>query len=337
MALTLLRLIDLPHPLVDRWDRWVESEHATFHQTQGVTTAWEVASPGAVVLAVNDHVIASFRQDNDRFVGLMGATPTISQSSGTDPAVTHSLLQEIVSSYPGMLVYLPLVDGRWLRRSGLSDAETWRRLPNPVIGWDYRGGDLIDRVVDRLGNRVQRRWRAFERASLECHELSDDAALVAVLAIEEASWKAAYGLALHQNPLLLEFYTALLLNSLVSVQVVVDDTHPVAYRLDAYWQRTVSCLKWSYDDSYAGVSPGFYLLTKGLRDRWGHIDLSHVDLCGSPDPLKTAIASTYQDRWDVAWPAGERAKAIMRERQAHDAKLETNFRAGAGYKKIYGR
>jgi CelD/BcsL family acetyltransferase involved in cellulose biosynthesis len=132
-----------------------------------------------------------------------------------------------------------------------------------------------------------------------------------------------------------DLYAYLLRHGLSSLDVVWSATRPIAYRLDAHLGRTVMCLKWSYDEEYRRCSPGFYLLTKRLVQRWGDTDLDSIDLFGSPDRLKDLISTDRVARFDLAWPPGPAVDALRAERTGFDRQVRENHQAGRGVRQLY--
>lgn len=97
----------------------------------------------------------------------------------------------------------------------------------------------------------------------------------------------------------------------------------------------MTCLKWSYDEAYQRHSPGFYLLTKRLVQRWGGTDLDSVDLFGSPDRLKDLLSTHQAARFDLAWPPGPAADELRAERTEFDHRVWENHQAGHGVRHFY--
>lgn len=236
------------------------------------------------------------------------------------------------------ILYFPLLYPDLTTARRLLAAPSGRRLerrPSPVIDWSRRGEDLFRRCEERLGSRARRRRQRFERAGLAVRWLEPTESRYALDYVERRSWKADCGQDMHGRGQF-DLYAQLAKTGAATIRAVFDGPHPVAYRLDMRAGEVVYCVKWSFDETYRSVSPGFYLLACDLPVSYPDRSVTTIDLYGSPDTLKGALASGVRQRWDLAWPDGSVATRILDERQAHDAAQEQVYRRSGGIREAYG-
>lgn len=314
------------------WARRFEESGHTVQQTHSYAVAYGcAASASRVCVAWSGDLLSAFRVDQDRAVCLFGIRPALGILSGER---LEELAKQVCEDLGTPVVYFPHMGHETARRAHGRFA-LWERLPNSVLDWSDRGATLCKRVRERYGSRSQRQWSRFERSGLTVRTALGDAAISAVDWIEGRSWKATCQQSMHHRDNQLELYSALIKNNLVQLDVAYDGLKPVAYRMDARVGDTVMCLKWSFDEEYRRLSPGFYMLTVGLVERWARTDVSCIDLSGSPDSLKTLVRTDVSPRFDLAWPVGRAASKIRIERERHDARLRTNYEAGRGIRHAY--
>lgn len=256
---------------------------------------------------------------------------------GGDALDGEALLARALGALSVDVVHLPLLyeDIRTaMAFASVPGCARLARRPSPVVGWSLRGGDVWPRCEARLGSRARRRRRRFERAGLETRTLSGEDAVCAVSRIEARSWKATAGQDMHRRGQLW-FYVGLVRSGVVETRVVCAGDEPVAYRMDVTVGRTVFCLKWSFDERFRAASPGFYLIAVDLPEFYGGRDVEVIDLFGAPDALKDAVSSGSRPRFDVAWPAGPAADAVLAERAEHDRAAVNAYHAGRGIRASY--
>lgn len=325
-------LNQVPGALAALWDRWFRNSGDAIQQTYLYAAAWASAAGADRVWAVwSGRLLSAFRVEDNRAVCLFAGAPALGDWSGEG---LRELAEQARDDLGTAVVYFP-----HMRRDAACSAQgrfsLWQRLPSSVLHWSDRGSGLPERVRRRYGSRAERQWRRFERSGLTVAAAAGEAAVSAISCIERRSWKAAHHQSMHQRENQLVLYSTLIGNGLVQVDVAYDDSHPVAYRMDARVGSTVTCLKWSFDEAYRRFSPGFHLLTAGLVDRWARADIRCIDLFGSPDTLKALIRTGTYPRYDLAWPTGPAADAIRIEREQHDAGLLANHEAGRGIRHAY--
>jgi hypothetical protein len=320
---------DVPHALLDRWSAWPGARFV--HQTADYAAA---AAAGADPVYVAEHrgLISSFTVGRGRAVCLFTGRPTTGEAAGDDLV---DLARAVHRELDVALVYFPYLDAAVARAAEACAFLVWERTASPFIDWSDRGVGLAARVRERYGSRAERQWRRFASARLTTVAVTGTAAVEVMDRVESASWKASAGQSMHEREDQFALYSGLIERGAAELAVVYDDSTPAAYRLDTGAGRVVACLKWSYDERYRRYSPGFQLLTTGLADRWSGADLEHIDLFGSPDLLKDLVATGERRRFDLAWPDGEAARQLRRERTAFDAETRAWHEAGRGVRRRY--
>jgi hypothetical protein len=309
---------------VRRWQEMYERTGTRVHQSPAYARAVSAAG-SRVVVAMGSNVAAAFA---------CGAT-ACSAIGGDEPALSEAgprnvLLMSVVTAVrqaTGLPVYLPLVGERYAALAAHHEYLSWQRPPNSVIDWTSRGSDLWDRARERGTSQLDRKRRLVERYGLVLEfAASGEAAVRDMLAVDDRSWKAARGQSMRQRGNQSELYGRLLRDGTVCATFLRDGAAPVAFRLDSRTSDRVTCLKWSYDESYRRYSPGVYLLTEGLTRTWSHHRLRVVDLFGGPDTLKDLLHTHRVPRVDVwcgdpvlgAERARDRLALDERVRQARD-------------------
>lgn len=276
------------------------------------------------------------------FVRRGPAAVCLLQGAGLLPAGVASpdareLLTAARSATGAEVLYLPLLYTDLPTTGSLREvpgAAVLERRPSPVIAWEERGADLWARCRSRLGSRARRRLRKFEAADLRIADLQGDEAVKAIAAVERLSWKARLGQDMHSRGQM-EHYRHLLLAGDVHTRAVLSDAGPVAYRLDAIVADTLFCLKWSFDESFRHLSPGFVMIAHDLVEQYGERALRQIDLFGSPDHLKDSVSTGGRTRIDIAWPDGPRSREFLRERAEHDRRSAAVYRGGRGIRTAY--
>jgi Acetyltransferase (GNAT) domain len=289
---------------------------------------------GAVWVCASRHFLAAFFVTGTIATGIFTSAPALAEPE-QGPHVFEAALRHLLCESTAELVYLPHLEEPLWRGSLGPQAISWPRPPRPIIDWTDRGAGLWRRVERRLGSQARRRQRKFERRGLLCTILNANEAVSAVDAVERNSWKARALQSMHHRAGQYALYTRLIRAGLVETAVVMDGQRPVAFRLDSRVHSRVACLKWSYDEDYQQTSPGFYLMTTALVNRWREEDIELIDLFGSPDTLKELVQTNMVPRFDLAWPRNRLAFEVKRERCSHDVRTLAALRAGIGLKRLY--
>jgi len=212
---------------------------------------------------------------------------------------------------------------------------TWPRLPSPIINWDYGGNNIWGEIAIRYGSRAERQRKRFENKLFVC-ESNDYNIEENLLRIEQNSWKYKVNQDLTSRIGQISYYSSIIKNKLANITFACDhnDT-PVAYRIDSHTKEILYVLKWSYHEEYKRYSPGFYLLTVDLINKWKNKKLKHIDLFGSPDSLKSIMETTRLNRIDLGFPNIDKVNHIRLERLDHDEKLRKNHLLGRSIRSVY--
>lgn len=311
----------LPATVLRFWQSLYDGQGASITQHPRFAAAAAQHSTGAVKVLHHDGGVAAFSVAGDCATSLFSGAPQLGVRLSARQVATALNCAE---------VYWPL-----LTDQAPPGATTWERLASPYVGWSNGGTDLLERVRERHGSQADRKWRRFEAGGLLVRlRVADPRA--DIREIERRSWKAAAGQAMHQRGQL-GLYSTLLSEELATADVAYLGDRPVAYRIDTQVGDEVACLKWSFDEDFRRFSPGFYLLTVGLRLRYADSSLQRIDLHGSPDTLKALVATGGQVRCDAAWALDtERVKHRRRERMFHDERIRRTWVARRGIRHAYG-
>lgn len=294
------------------------------------------STPEGVVLRACERQLTTFLELEDGLWHSVASGPLFENLSvgATDLA---SALETTRTKTGGGWLYLPLLyDSPTLRQfiDSLPGIGVWSRPASPFVDWSDRGRDVWARVVSRLGRQALRRRVRFENL-LEHRRVVGETAFEVMLEVESKSWKARFGRDIVQTRQA-HICQALLSLGLAEVSAAYDGMRPVAYRLDLRRGDVVYVLKWSFDEAYARYSPGFYLLTLGLSQRWGKEEIGRIDLWGGPDMLKSTVETGRTGRLDLVWPAGGRVVSELKEeRRAHDRANMENTNLGRGVRWLY--
>jgi hypothetical protein len=260
--------------------------------------------------------------------------PTIPWIGSCDTPILASLLRRLAVE----CLWFPLMCQDRRESMALATVDgvvVYERAPSPTIDWGDRGAGLWARACARAGSQAERRRRMFERQRLSVRRIVDPAEARAVVAsVEARSWKAQCAQDMVSRDQLC-LYNVLLDSRILRATVVCDGERAVAYRLDAKDEATLFCVKWSYDEAYAKVSPGFYLIARDLAEQYAAWDVAMIDLFGGPDPLKLAVMTGARARIDVAWPANTLAAALGSEGQARDRAVAASVQQGRGLRRLY--
>jgi hypothetical protein len=268
------------------------------------------------------------------WVSLFPGAPILA-SLAFPPELLGEILAALCRELGASALYFPLAYAE-TRAAHLLQAtpamDCWQRSPSPIISWDDGGEGLIGRFMERYGSQAARKRKRWQ--SLRAVTLPPLSAVQALAAIGANSWKSSLHADLQSNGQL-QYYQRLLLEGLVELTVATLDEYPIAYRLDSLFRERVYALEWSFDQRYAALAPGMFLLLDGLLLRWGREKLHYIDLFGSPDRLKTLVETDRRARVDFAWPAGSVTELLRRERSDHDLRLAGYLARGVGIRRIY--
>jgi Acetyltransferase (GNAT) domain len=217
----------------------------------------------------------------------------------------------------------------------LKNVESWPRLASPGIDPPFNAERIWHQVLQRLGTRATRRLRRFEAAPFTCREVVASGARDVLASVETASWKAATRSDMGSVPGELDTYCSLVSDGVARVIAAFDGDRPIAHVTIGLVGTELVLAKWSYDDSYRRYSPGFYLLTRGLWQVVNAEAHTTVDLHGSPDHLKSLLATRRRPRVDLGWPASYVLAELRRERLAHDRAIVARLQSVNGVRHQY--
>ena len=264
--------------------------------------------------------------------------PLVLDRATGDPEAVLEVVQRTCHDHDVSEMWFPLVDANSRSAKVLAitpGVARWARTPSPTVDWSDRGDSLWRRVCERHGSQAVRKRNRFEKEMRVVDLASDrvDEAVAAIKQIEARSWKHQHGLLLLSGQL--EYFAELVSHGQAFVAVALKGELPVAYRFDALHNETVYTVRWSYDDAFRRYAPGFYLLTKGLVQRWQNTSLDRIHLLGYPDTLKELIQDGSEPRWDFFWPDGDRATQLRDEAVAFDRRRAEQYLSGVGLRHFF--
>ncbi len=318
---------------VRRWQEMYERTGTRVHQSPAYARALNAAGT-QVVVAIGSDVAAAFACYATACSAIGGDEPALSEA-GPCSAKLMSVVAAVRLA-TGLPVYLPLVDEHYAGLAAHHGYLSWQRPPNSVIDWTSRGRDLWSRARERGTSQLDRKRRLVERDGLVLESAaSGEAAVRDMLAVDDRSWKAAHGQSMRQRGNQSGLYGQLLLDGTVCATFLRDGAAPVAFRLDSRTRDRVTCLKWSYDESYRRYSPGVYLLTEGLTRTWGNHRLRVLDLFGGPDTLKDLLHTHRVPRVDVWYGNPVLGAERARDRLALDERVRRARDDGRGLRHAF--
>ncbi len=160
-----------------------------------------------------------------------------------------------------------------------------------------------DAYLASRSRHVQHEWRRKrrqleKRGRVEFRKVTTradlDQALVAVLAIEEASWKQEAGLAISAQQRGRVFYPELARRCAergwLRLYVLSVDGRPVAHLLGVRYRDRLYAVWTSYDQSYARLSPGIAVVLEALEDAFAS-GVTTVDLLGAEMRWKREVGN----------------------------------------------
>ncbi|WP_170201492.1 GNAT family N-acetyltransferase [Actinocorallia herbida] len=326
-------LEDLSPARVQRWQDAYERTGVRVQQSPAYARALSAAG-SRILVATGDDVVAAFTR-GPAMCSAVGADEPLLGT--TEPCAARLVpVVAAVRRATGLPVYLPLVDDRYAEVSGHGEFACWDRPPNSLIDWTRQGLDLRDRVRERGTSQPDRKRRLVERDGLVLdHGTTGEAAARDMLAVDDRSWKAARGQSMRERGDQAALYGGLVRDGVVGVTFLRDGGAPVAFRLDSRAGDRLTCLKWSYDESYRRYSPGLYLLTEGLVRQWGDRGLRVVDLFGGPDTVKDLLHTHRVPRIDVWCGDPELGAAQARDRRALDERTGRARDGGRGLRHAF--
>lgn len=281
-------------------------------------------------------VLAFGQREEGIWQSLFPAAPLLADPEVVGPQLLADALALIMAETGAEVLYFPLAYPHTAATSLLArvpDIVRWERTPSPAITWSDCGTGMDARFQQRYGSQAARKERKWQ-AHLQARTLPPQAAVQVLTQIEATSWKAGQRADLGASGQLTS-YQHLLQKGMVELAATFYRGEPIAYRLDCLFRDTVYALEWSFDQRYAPLAPGIFLLVQGLVQRWGSTPLACIDLFGSPDLLKSLIETHRRPRIDLAWPPGKSTQHLCAARREHDAHLTRCVTQGIGVHRVY--
>jgi len=279
-------------------------------------------------------LLSAFRTDGELGICLVEGVGCLQTGHQVD--VAEFVRASVTDLNVGSLCFPLLYDESAVPRSlgALPAASCMERRPSPLIDWSDHGAGLWARCEDRLGSRAASRRRGFEESGATCAWIDGQAADDVVADIERKSWKSAAGLDMHSRGQF-GLYAELVLRDFVKVRVATVEGDAIAYRLDCLVADVLFCLKWSFDDGFRHLSPGFAMLALDLARSHSSSIVRVIDLYGAPDTLKSLLATGERRRSDVYWPPSVATEKMLLERTAHDGVGILAHESGVGLRSLY--
>jgi hypothetical protein len=256
-----------------------------------------------------------------------------------DLKLTTLILKDICQSLATKTLYFPLVYVTDLAFGSIADSADfarWERLPSPIITGDFKPDNVWQRVVERYGNRANRQRNKF-MSELRVRTARPNEIENVIRTVETNSWKGEA----HQDMLSrsgqFAYYTDIIKSGLAEISVAVDTKDkPAAFRIDAICGNVLYVIKWSFDQNFKKYSPGFYLLTVDLFQKYANFNFGYIDLYGSPDQLKNTLETNRLGRFDFCYSTEtNEVNNIKSERIGFDAKLSRNYQEHQSIKNIF--
>jgi len=125
--------------------------------------------------------------------------------------------------------------------------------------------------------------------------------LADMLAVEQRSWKLEAGLSIAGRELELEYHRRLLpvlaRDGALLANVLYRADRPIAYSLCCCWHGWIGHLKTSFDQEFASLSPGGYVIDASV-ERAFDLGAKEFDFLGDAAPHKLAWTSTTRKHGD---------------------------------------
>ena len=294
----------------------------------------------SVLFANKDVVLALKDRGDGIWESLFPGSPILFDPGAVDANYIREVLHSIANSIEAKAIYFPLTYQRFASSRLLAEVpgvSSWQRSSSPFIDWSDRGSTLSERFRERSNSQARRKERLWSR-SLAIVDIDRHDAPGVLEKVDTWSWKRESMSSLLDNGEF-EYYASILQSGAMTMSAAMYLDEPIAYRIDALQNNVIYVLEWSYDRRLARLSPGTFLLVKGLVDSWGRSDVQSVDLFGAPDQLKVTLETGRHVRNDLAWKEKDGGfdfvDNLRRERQSHDMKLEMGLADGIGVRRQY--
>ncbi|MFA6368810.1 MAG: hypothetical protein WCX20_00320 [Candidatus Shapirobacteria bacterium] len=284
-----------------------------------------------IVFIDNDlNLISAFEKKSEKvWLCSLAGYPILAKNSVSTKDL-EKFVKKIFNGLKIEALYFPLVyrkNEMFLKLKSLPDISIWSRLPSPVVQNSFSEAVIWDRVKERYGSRAERQKNKFEKylyiRSVEMNEVEG-----IIRTVENNSWKKLYGQDMISRGDQYKYYVNIIKNGLADISVCFDKktNQPVAFRIDSLNNGILYTIKWSFDENYKKYSPGFYLITIDLFQKYSTVLLNYIDLYGSPDCLKNMIETDRFQRCDFCLSQSNYLiNMIKKERINYDKKIYNNY------------
>lgn len=312
------------------------------HEYRSLLADFYTKKTGDYFVFINkeNRLLSAFEKKSERtWQCTISAYPVLGGKVATKTALIN-FFDEIQKELGITTLYFPLVYRSSQIFETLRDMPhfiSWNRLSCPVVNNDFSPSVIWNRVLERYGGRANRQKKKFEsKLAVKSINMCDLETIIEK--VETNSWKRLFTQDMLSRGNQFVYYTNIIRSGLADITVAFDEEtgQAVAFRIDSVINQILYVIKWSYDENYKQYSPGFYLLTVDLFNRYSNQDLKFIDLYGSPDLLKNLVETDRLERFDVCYSADEvEVESIKAERTAFDNKVFTNYQSQQSVKKIF--
>lgn len=291
-----------------------------------------------VFLDKGNFIISAFeRKTDDIWQCYFQGYPFLTKSVDMDQLFKY--IQEVQKALKARTLYFPLVYNKKETFGILGKNKkfhTYKRLPSSIIEKPISSKIIWDRVLERYGSRANKQRKRFEN-ELRIQKYSGVDVGSQLSLVELNSWKYKCRQDMLSRGNQIEYYSELVKSGFADITFAVDKKgNPIAFRIDVKMNNTIYVLKWSYDDRFKKLSPGFYLLTIDLFKSYPTDSYRYVDLYGSPDKLKSLLETGRISRYDVIYSnSTEDVNQIKKNRLSFDKKININFNKNKSIRSVF--
>lgn len=154
-----------------------------------------------------------------------------------------------------------------------------------------------------------------------------------IINVEKKSWKNVVGQDMYSNYEKAVYYNELIEQGIAEIAVAFCGNIPVAHRIDAVVNNSVTQLKTSFNEDYKRYKPGAYLLIYDMLNNAKQYN--QIDLYGGPNLIKNLIETRRINRYDFCYGNIDVINRLKIARQKWDEKNINNFKEGKAIKKVY--
>ncbi|MCL2859554.1 MAG: GNAT family N-acetyltransferase [Oscillospiraceae bacterium] len=296
-----------------------------------------------IVFDTDKEIILSFKKKtNSIWTSVFEAYSILCDTSSFDEKYIVNLLEYIKQEINIKTLYFPLIyedDLVFILANDNNKFNVWQRLPTCIIDGQLSADEIIQRSLIKDGSILIRQRKAFENKLFvqEVKEVENKKAILKQ--IELKSWKSKCGQDMLSRENQYEYYSKLLESEFAKLIVAFDrdNEEPISYRIDLVVNdKIVYVVKSSYNDEYKKYSPGSYLLTYDLTNRYSQKEYKYIDLYGAPNTLKDMVATGKIQRYDICFSDCENdIEEIKKDRLAYDVTFNENYTKKKSIRNIY--